>query len=151
MSTWVLNVVCHQGYIVYKTGISAIRFFILLHAVPAVSGPTLALSEYYIYILIADPVVSGGARQRSRALDLSVPRRAACAGPSSSVCRVKLPYCHISAPVPRLPVGRSLAVALAFRHLFVGVRTQRERLFKRLFPTDGFGWLGLTWSSFMFL
>ena len=68
----------------------------------------------------ADPVVSGGARQRSRALDLSVPRRAACAGPSSSVCRVKLPYCHISVPVPRLPVGRSLAAALAFRHLFVG-------------------------------
>ena len=72
----------------------------------------------YIYIS-ADPVVSGGARQRSRALDLSVPRRAACAGPSSSVCRVKLPYCHISVPVPRLPVGRSLAVALAFRRLFV--------------------------------
>ena len=90
--------------------------------------------------LSADPVVSGGARQRSRALDLSVPRRAACAGPSSSFCRVKLPYCHISVPVPQLPVRRCLAVALAFRHLFVGRQNATLEAFLET-VSDGWFWL----------
>ncbi len=70
----------------------------------------------------ADPVVSGGARQRSE-WGMSV---------------VGLATCFFLAISP-LPVRWCQAVALAFLHLPLG----RQKATSGSFSTDGFGWLGL--------
>ena len=118
-------------------------------------GLTISLSRSFSLLYIsADPVVSGGARQRSE-WGMSVVGLATssasnllgfgCFGcmpnGASHVCSWigHLMVLHGFWTVSKLPVRWCQAVALAFLHLSLG----RQKATSGSFLTDGFGWWGL--------